>query len=140
MNWVHAGLWGLTGGFIVEGLELYVAVRQKGAWPWRVTGEGPTAGPAAYAVAETIRMLIGGILAAATAASGQVAGPLAAVAIGVAAPVMVGHLTALLPIPMKPADAPGVPDAVGCKPPAQLDGAPPPLPPPVRHPAENQER
>jgi hypothetical protein len=125
VNWVHAGLWGLAGGFIVEGLELYVAVRQKGKWPWKVDGESERdqAGPLAYAIAETIRMVIGGILAGASAASGQVTGPLAAVAIGVAAPVMVGHLTALLPIPAPAAGdpAPGAPGCT-CLSPAAVDG------------------
>lgn len=125
VNWVHAGLWGLAGGFIVEGLELYVAVRQKGKWPWRVDGESENdqAGPLAYVIAETIRMVIGGILAGASAASGQVTGPLAAVAIGVAAPVMVGHLTALLPIPaLAAADPAAGSPTCACQSPAAVDG------------------
>ncbi|MEV0066111.1 hypothetical protein [Amycolatopsis sp. NPDC050768] len=95
MQWVEAGLWGLAGGFIAEGLDLYSVVRAKGTWPWRVPApdaETPVPGPGAYLIVETIRLLIGGLLAGAAAASGQVSGPLAAVAIGIATPLVVVKL------------------------------------------------
>jgi hypothetical protein len=99
VTWHEAALWGLAGGFVVEGLDLYTAVRRHGKWPWRVTGPGPAAGLAGYVVAELVRLLIGGVLAAGAAASSQVSGAVAAMAIGVAAPVMVERLTALIPLP-----------------------------------------
>src|SRR4051812_41851875 len=104
---MFAGLWGMAGGFVVEGLEFYVAVRRHGSWPWKVVGPGIKAGPRAYAVAESIRSLVGGVLAGSAAASGQVAGPLAAVAIGVAAPFIVDRLSTLVPLQLPPSTAVG---------------------------------
>lgn len=95
---VQAGLWGLAGGFVVDGLEFYTAVRRYGCLPWKVKGPGLEAGRVAYLIAESVRMLVGGILASGAASSGQVSGPLAAIAIGVAAPLMVERLTALIPL------------------------------------------
>lgn len=99
MTWLEAALWGLAGGFIVEGIDLHAAVRRHGTWPWRVSGDGPSVGLTGYILAELIRLLVGAILAAGAAASGQVAGPIAAVAIGAAAPIVVERLTALIPLP-----------------------------------------
>ena len=59
---VEAAIWGLFGSFAVEGLELYDSLRRKGKWPWKVdlkTGKPPEVGLHGYAVAETIRLLIG---------------------------------------------------------------------------------
>lgn len=98
VNLVQAGLWGLAGGFVVDGLEFYTTVRRYGCLPWKVKGPGLEAGRTAYLVAESVRMLIGGILASGAASSGQVSGPLAAIAIGVAAPLMVERLTTLIPL------------------------------------------
>lgn len=96
VQWVEAGLWGLAGGFIAEGLDLYSVVRSKGTWPWRVPPpdpDTPVGGPLAYLIVETVRMVIGGLLAGAAGASGQVSGPLAAVAIGIATPLAVAKLS-----------------------------------------------
>lgn len=98
MNWIQAALWGIAGGFVVEGLEFYSVVRQHGKSPWNVSGPGIRAGRASYLVAELIRLVVGGILAGAAAASGQVSGALAAVAVGVATPLVVERLTALVPL------------------------------------------
>jgi hypothetical protein len=95
---IEAGLWGLFGGFAVEGLELYGAVRRYGRWPWDSTGEPVEAGPAGYAIAEVIRLLIGAGLAWAAAATGQVAGPLGALGVGVAAPFIIGQLAKYIPL------------------------------------------
>lgn len=60
-----------------------------------------------YAVAELVRLVAGGVLASGTAASGLVSGPLAAIAIGVATPLMVERLTGLIPLPAaQAADSP----------------------------------
>jgi len=99
VDWLQAALWGIAGGFVVEGLELQAVLKKRRKWPWHVRGPGVRASRTAYLIAEAIRLLIGGILAAATAASGQVSTPLAALAIGVAAPVLVERLTSLLPLP-----------------------------------------
>jgi hypothetical protein len=104
-----AGLWGLFGGFAVEGLELNVAWQHHRCWPWQApVGDGkPANGPAAplpeagvwgYVVAELIRLLIGAGLAWAAAATGQVAGPLGALGVGAAAPTIIGQLARAIPI------------------------------------------
>jgi len=99
MNWVYAGLWGIAGGFVIEGFELYAVLRRHGCWPWQVKdAPGVHAGPKLYAVAETIRLVSGGLLASAAAVSGQVSGALAAVALGVGAPVVVQRLSELIPL------------------------------------------
>lgn len=93
----HAALWGLFGGFVVEGLDLYAAVRRKGCWPWRVRGPRET-GALAYFVAELIRLVIGGGLAGAAATSGQLSTPLAALTMGIATPLIVERLARAVPL------------------------------------------
>jgi len=98
-----AGIWGLFGGFAVEGLELYGALRRHGRWPWkpqpgRDASEIPEAGLAGYLIAEGIRLFIGAGLAWAAAATGQIAGPLGALGVGVAAPTIIGQLAKAIPL------------------------------------------
>lgn len=85
---------------------MYVALRRYGSWPWRVRvgdkQEIPEAGPSGYAVAELIRLLIGAGLAWASVATGQVAGPLGAIGVGVAAPSIIGQLAKALPLAITP--------------------------------------
>jgi hypothetical protein len=152
VNWVGAGLWGLAGGFVVEGLDFYTAVRRHGKWPWNVAGAGPTAGPRGYAIAELVRMIIGAVLAAGVAASGQVSGAMGAIAVGVATPMIVERLTKLVPLglpaapdtakpqPATPAGA--VEAATPSDKPGSGNSAPyPPVPPTLtehRHPARER--
>jgi hypothetical protein len=85
-GWSYGG-WGLLGGLIVDGLEFYSAVRaNKGKVPvaWKR--------PGTY-VAELIRVGVGGILAAATGMSGQIGGPIGALSVGAAAPLLVEKLS-----------------------------------------------
>jgi hypothetical protein len=97
-----AGVWGLFGGFAVEGLEMRAAYYRYGCWPWKVPRTdvkvAPEAGPLGYATAEIIRLLVGAGLAMAAVATGQVSGPLGAIGIGVAAPTIVGQLAKILPL------------------------------------------
>jgi hypothetical protein len=95
-------LWGLFGGFAVEGLDLYTAVRRHGRWPWR-DRKRREAGPWAYLCAELIRLAIGAGLATAAAASHQVDTPMAALAVGVAAPIIIERLTHAIPLEPPPA-------------------------------------
>jgi hypothetical protein len=97
MTWIEAALWGLFGGFAVEGLDLYGAVRRHGCWPWRARGPREV-GAVGYFVAELIRLVIGGALALALAESSQVTTPFAALAVGVAAPIIVERLTRVIPL------------------------------------------
>ena len=107
-------MWGLFGGFTVEGLELYNALRRNGRWPWtspgtvRQDGKVAEAGPVGYAIAETVRLVIGAGLAWAAAATGQIAGPLGALGVGVAAPTIIGLLAKYVPLNTSP-ESPGNP-------------------------------
>ncbi|WP_152989870.1 hypothetical protein [Frankia sp. ACN1ag] len=98
-------LWGLFGGFAVEGLDLYAAVRRHGRWPWQ-RGRSREAGPRAYLVAELVRLAIGAGLAAAAGTSGQITTPFAALAVGVAAPLVVERLSHAIPLEVSAVPAP----------------------------------
>lgn len=89
------GLWGLFGGFAVEALEFLRAIRRVGDWPWCSKDE-PGAGPMLASV--LVRMGLGFGLAAAATASAQVSGPLGAIAIGVAAPLVLEQFSAQSPL------------------------------------------
>jgi hypothetical protein len=78
-------LWGLVGGFAIEALEFRRAVRRTRTWPWRSPDE-PEFGPWLSSV--IVRLIVGAIVAGAARASDQLSGPFAAVAVGVAAPVV----------------------------------------------------
>ena len=96
MTWMQVALWGLFGGFAVEGLDLYGAVR-RGCWPWRARGPREV-GAFGYCVAELIRLGIGSGLACALAESRQITTAVGAVAVGVAAPFIVERLTRAIPL------------------------------------------
>ncbi|HEX4703325.1 MAG TPA: hypothetical protein VH352_14450 [Pseudonocardiaceae bacterium] len=83
-------LYGLFGGFAITGWDLAKVIHAKGRWPWRVKG-APTMFP--YWTAEAIRIVLGGGLAWTAAASGQVSTPIAAVAIGTAAPLIIERMS-----------------------------------------------
>jgi hypothetical protein len=98
-----AAAWGLFGGFAVEGLDMYVALRRNRCWPWHVPNspnprDVPEAGPLGYVVAEIVRLLIGAGLAWAALSTGQVSGPLGAIGVGAAAPVIIGQLAKAIPL------------------------------------------
>ncbi|WP_051054332.1 hypothetical protein [Frankia sp. QA3] len=112
MPGVEVALWGLFGGFAVEGLDLYTAVRRSGRWPWR-TGRPRAVGAWAYLVAEVVRLAIGAGLAAAAGASGQVTTAFAAVAVGIAAPLVVERLARAIPLDSAGTGPPAAPPAPG---------------------------
>jgi hypothetical protein len=124
MVWWQAALWALAGGFVVEGLEFAALQRRHRKWPWQVDADaaeaagGAAAGPLGYFVAEVMRLAAGGVLGAALTA--QITGPLPAVAIGAAAPVIAGHLAAYVPLSPMPSQADAV--AGGTPSPAALGG------------------
>ncbi|MFE5537136.1 hypothetical protein [Streptomyces sp. NPDC056492] len=89
MTVLEGCLWGLLGAAMIEGLDLYTAIHTTDGWPWQKKGE-PAFAP--YLVAVIIRLGVGMGLTAAFAASGQVAGALAAVTVGIAAPKIVQQL------------------------------------------------
>jgi hypothetical protein len=87
-----AGSWGLFGAFAVEGMDLYDAVRRHRRWPWHDAGGSSAEATAVqYAIAELIRLMIGWGLAIASVGTGQVSGPLGAIAVGAAAPVIISR-------------------------------------------------
>ncbi|WP_433461853.1 hypothetical protein [Spirillospora sp. CA-128828] len=110
MVWWQAALWGIAGGFLVEALELYASIRRSTRrWTWR---RPIPQGMAAFVVSIVIRMGAGGTVAAALAQDGQVAGALAALGLGVAAPLVIEKLARVVPLnvdvqaAMEPAPAP----------------------------------
>lgn len=86
---IEYALWGLFGGFAIEGLEFSAAIRRTGSWPWKQEGEPSCA---MLLVSVIIRLGIGAGLAVAAGLTGQISGPLGAVAIGVAAPLFIEQL------------------------------------------------
>ena len=97
MTWIEAALWGLGGGFAVEGLDLYGALRRRGRWPWQVRGPREV-GAVGYFVAELVRLGIGSVLASALAESSQITTAFGALAVGIAAPLIVERLTRVIPL------------------------------------------
>jgi hypothetical protein len=102
-----AAAWGFFGGFAAVGFELYDAVRRDGRWPWKhppnpKAGEIAEAEAKAYVIVEAIRLVIGAGLAWAAAATGQIAGPLGALGVGVAAPTIIGQLAKVVPLSVSP--------------------------------------
>jgi hypothetical protein len=89
MTGLEFAVWGLFGGFAVEGLEFTAAIRRGGRWPWQQPGE-PGALP--FAVSVIVRLAVGAGLAAAAGVADQISGPFGAVALGVAAPLVVEQL------------------------------------------------
>jgi len=95
----QAALWGVIGGGVVEALEHAAAIRRVGGWPWTKPGE-PGLWPSLCAV--ILRLAAGAGLAAASGATGQVAGALGAFSLGVTAPLVVEKM-------FKGSQAPGGP-------------------------------
>lgn len=100
MTGLEFAVWGLFGGFAVEGLEFTAAIRRTGRWPWRQPGEP---GPLPYTVSIVIRLAVGGGLAAAAGVADQITGPFGAVAFGVAAPLVVEQLAKQVSLTESPA-------------------------------------
>lgn len=92
--WVFA-LWGLLGGLAVEAMDFVKAIRRVKGWPWRPP-LGPGGGP--YCVSVIVRIGAGGILAGAAGASGQISGPIIALALGTAAPLVLEKLSQQIPM------------------------------------------
>lgn len=113
MEWWALVLWGFAGGFAVDGIEIWKLVKANGgAWPGSIS-------TIAFSVAEIIRLSVGAFLTVAFGEAGQVSGPVGALAIGAAAPLIVEKLAQLQQPNV------GGPPAVVPPPPAP----PPPAPP-----------
>lgn len=98
MTGLQAALWGLLGSSIAEALNLSALMHQSGPhrrwrWPWDSKADRP-----AMLVAIGLRLFAGGGLAAALGASGYLDSETAALAAGVATPLIVAKLFQLLPL------------------------------------------
>ncbi|WP_436532066.1 hypothetical protein [Actinoplanes sp. HUAS TT8] len=91
MHLVDAALWGLLGGLAVEGLQFIADGRKVGAWPWSAQ-DGPAR--SFYLAAIVVRFSVGGILAGALGASGQIDTPIAALIAGISAPLTIERVAA----------------------------------------------
>lgn len=98
MTWVGAAWWGLFGGFAVEALEFWTAVRRHHHWPWESPGDGPTLGLLAYVIATVLRLGVGTGVAVAARASGHSATAWLAMFVGAGAPSLLERVTALMPL------------------------------------------
>ena len=101
--WLYA-LWGAFGGLAVEAIQFYGAIKRTGDWPWKIKGEP---GPGPLAVSVVIRVGVGFGLAFAAALTGQVSGPLGAIAVGVAAPLLLEQMAKRVPVDAEPSVEPG---------------------------------
>lgn len=100
--------WGAFGGFALEAIQFYGAIRRTGDWPWRTKGEP---GPLPLLVSVLIRVGLGLGLAWAAAETNQINGPIAAIAVGVAAPLIIEQMAKRIPVEGREPDKPGGPDA-----------------------------
>jgi hypothetical protein len=105
---------------------LYTAVRRYGCWPWQVRESKASKAKEPdffqYAIAELFRLMIGGGLAWAAAANSQITGPFGAIAVGAAAPVIIGHLAKGIPLSSQQPKELGAPiQAKELEPPVQTD-------------------
>lgn len=97
MTWIATALWGLFGVLAVEAIDIHAAVRRYGSWPWRVKGARGV-GALGYVVAGLIQVTTGVGLATAATLSGQITSPLAAMTVGMVAPLILERVTRAVPI------------------------------------------
>ena len=105
--WVYA-LWGAFGGLSIEAVQFYGAIRGTGKWPWKTEGEPR---PLPLFVSVVIRVGVGFGLALAAVETGQVRGPLGAIAVGVAAPLLIEQMAKRVPLDAQQSIEPGGNDA-----------------------------
>ena len=88
----QACLWGLLGVVLIEVHALWSAVTADGAarWPWRDEHDDPRTG--GYMIAVACRVTMGVGLNAVYAAAHQIDGPVAAVTMGIAAPLIIKQM------------------------------------------------
>ncbi|WP_320773845.1 hypothetical protein [Streptomyces sp. CRN 30] len=86
--------WGLVGAVLVEMRGLWIALQpfQAPKWPWRDGRGRPQV--AGYGIAVACRFGMAAGLNAVYAAADQIAGPLGAVTMGIAAPLLIQQLAA----------------------------------------------
>ncbi len=85
----QAALWGAFGGLAVEAIQFSGVLRRTGTWPWNIEGEPPAG---LWSASVLIRVGLGLGLAVAAFQTGEIAGPIGAIAIGVAAPLIIEQM------------------------------------------------
>lgn len=103
-------MWGAFGGLAVEALQFYSVLRRTGGWPWKTVGE---LDPGPLVMSVVIRVGVGLGLAAAAGDTGQIAGPLGAIAVGVAAPLLIEQMAQQLPASDVPSSSANLSDEGG---------------------------
>lgn len=88
-------IWGIFGGFAVEGMEFSRVVRATGLWPWMMEGEPPFLH---YLISIFIRLLVGGGLALGLGLGHQIVGIFGALTSGIAAPLILEQLSQRVPL------------------------------------------
>ena len=89
MSLYAAASWGLIGAGAIEAWDLYGAIHRVRGFPWNKPGEVAVA---PFLVAVVLRLLLGAGMATAFVSSGQAAGPVGALAVGIAAPKLLEQL------------------------------------------------
>jgi hypothetical protein len=103
--------WGAFGGLGVEAVQLLRAAKRVNGVPWKAPG-GPPLGVLLLSIG--LRLFIGCGLATAAGLSGQVSGPMGALAVGICAPLIIDQIGQGVPIAgAPPAVAPAEEGATG---------------------------
>ncbi len=90
--WYTCFLWGALGGLMVDGLEIVKVLKQHPEQFGLFMRPG-------YLIAAVLRLSIGGVLAVALGASGEIQPPLGALVVGMTAPMIVERYLANPPTP-----------------------------------------
>lgn len=93
-----AAWWGLFGGFAMEALDFWTAVRRHQLWPWESPGGGRTLGPVAYIIGTALRLGVGTGVAVAARTSGHSATAWLAMLVGAGTPSLLEKATAFIPL------------------------------------------
>jgi hypothetical protein len=94
MAWWAYGLWGAFGGMALEAWEIRRSIRQHGCRPWGRSGE--LSGLLLLACV-AIRVAVGTGVAVAAGSTGQIVGPLGAIAAGITGPLLLEQMGQEIP-------------------------------------------
>lgn len=115
----QACLWGMLGAGLVEASEMWRLHRHMQRFPWTANGKAQVK---PYMVAVGLRFFMAGGISAGYAAAGQVAGSMAALTLGITAPMIIQQIADTpprrpaaddVPLPAEPLEVPlqGTPTA-----------------------------
>lgn len=89
MTWWHACLWGTLGAGLIEAREMWRLYHIKDSFPWIKDG---VAQVTPYVTAVSVRFFMAAGISGTYAAAHQVAGSLAAVTLGITAPMIIQQI------------------------------------------------